>query len=148
VDDEPRLHRPGLHRLLDLVERHDVVLHVRRVEAEREERGRERPRNRDAHAIERRRQRLARDDDRAVAIAHARTVRQQDVPIREVRVRVERHRADLVLALERRAVEGLDVRQNVVDLDVPGRHLAARETVEHERVVGIGAVGDGYAHKG
>ena len=86
---------------------------------------------------------LPRDDDRAVVVAHARAVRQQRVLVREVRVGVERHGGDLVLALERRAVQRLDVRQHLVDLDAAGVDVAARQAVEHERVVRIRAVGDG-----
>ena len=90
--------------------------------------------------------RFARDDHRAVVVAHAGAVRQQQIPIGEVGVGVERHGADLVLAFERRAIQRLDVRQHMLDLEIAGRDLAAGKAVEHEGVVGIRTVSDGDAH--
>jgi hypothetical protein len=122
------------------------VRDIGRIQAQREKGGRERSWNGYRHPFERTRQILARHDDRTVAIAHARTVRQQDVAVGEMRVRVKRDGADLVAALERRAIQRFDVAEDVLDLDVAGRHLAAGQAVEHERVVGVRAVSDGNAH--
>ena len=86
---------------------------------------------------------LRRDDDRPVLVAHAGAVRQQRVLVDQVRVGVERDRRHLVRALERRAVQRLDVREHLVDDDAAGVDVAARQPEEHERVVGIRAVRDG-----
>ena len=69
-----------------------------------------------------------------------------EVAVRQVRVGVKRHGGDFVAALERRAVQRFDIRQHLVDLDAAGRHLAAGQAIEHERVVGIGTVSDGNTH--
>ena len=84
-----------------------------------------------------------RDDDGAVAVAHARAVRQQRVLVDQVRVGVKRNRRDLVASLERGAVQRLDIRQDLIDDDAPGFHVPARQPEKHERIVGIGTVGNG-----
>ena len=56
---------------------------------------------------------------------------------------MKRHRGDFVLALERRAVQRLDVGEHLIDDDAAGVDGAARQAEEHERIVGIRAVGDG-----
>ena len=89
----------------------------------------------------------AHDDHRAVVVAHAGAVRQQDVLVGQVRVGVERDRRDLVLALERRAIQRLDVGKDVHDLQVARRDLAAGKAIEHEGVVGIRTVSDRDAHE-
>ena len=52
------------------------------------------------------------------------------------------HRGHFQLPGAGPAIEGLDVFQHVLDLDARRAHLAGGERVEHERVVGIGAVTD------
>ena len=68
-------------------------------------------------------------DDRAVVVAHAGAVRQQRVLVDEVRVGVKRDGRDFVLAVERRAVQRLDVRQHLIDDDAAGVDVAARQPV-------------------
>jgi hypothetical protein len=143
---QPRLHLAGVHRLLNPVEWHHRIFDGRIEQPQRHESGGQFAWHRDAHAFERRRRRF-RDDDRAVAIAHARAVRQEDVPVGQMRVRIERHRRDLVRAVERGAVQRLDVRQHMFELEARRRHFAAREAEEHERIVGIRAVRDSDFHR-
>ena len=92
-------------------------------------------------------QRLARDDDRPVAGAHARPVREQDVPVLDERVRVERDRRHLEPALERPLVQRLDVLQDVLELEAARIDLARGERPEHECVVGIRAVAEPDLHR-
>ena len=66
--------------------------------------------------------------------------------ILQVRVGVERDGRDFVLAFERGAVQRLDVGQHLIDLDAVDVHGAARQAIEHERVVGIRTVSDGDFH--
>ena len=85
---------------------------------------------------------VSRDEARAVAIAHRGAVRQQRVAIGQVGVGVNRDRGHLELTAHRALVERLDVLQlvNVGEafrVDLPGG-----ERVEHERVVGVRAVGN------
>ena len=94
-----------------------------------------------------RRQRLARDDDRPVARAHARAVREEHVAVLHERVRVQRDGGHLEPALERPLVQRLDVPQDVLELE-PARVDAARgEAPEHERVVGVGAMAEADQHE-
>ena len=60
-----------------------------------------------------------------------------------MRVGVKRHRRDFVLAVERGAVQRLDVGEHLVDDDAAGVDVAARQAEEHERVVRVRTVGDG-----
>jgi hypothetical protein len=62
-------------------------------------------------------------------------VRQQRVAILQMRVRVERHGGDFVPALECRTIQRLDVGEHLLDLDAVGRDGAARQAIEHERIV-------------
>ena len=79
-------------------------------------------------------------DDRPVALAHRGPVGQQAVAIREVRVGVDGQRRDLEAALARPVVEGLDVAQHVLEAEAVGRDQLLGQRVEHEGVVGVGAV--------
>src|SRR5262249_15559562 len=89
---------------------------------------------------------LARDEDRTVLIAHARTVRQQRIAIGEMRGRMKRDGGDTAATVTRRAVQRLDVRQDLVDLDAVRTDGVARQTIEHECVIGIRAMRDGDLH--
>ena len=60
---------------------------------------------------------FAGDDDRTVVVAHARPVRQEKVLVRQMRVGVERDRGHLVGARERRAIQRLDVAEQMFDLE-------------------------------
>ena len=120
--------------------------HARCVHLQRQPRGRERARDGDGDALERSRAVLADDDHGTVTVAHAGAVRQERVAIGEVGERVEGDRGDLEAALECPAVQALDIGEHLLDLEVTSGHGPAREAVEHERVVGIGAVGQGEFH--
>ena len=146
VDQQPRLRLAVENRLADFVERHDDVLEVRLVDAQRQVGGGQRAGDGDPRALDLRRTILARHDDRTVLVAHARAVRQQRVLVDEMRVGVKRHRRHLVAPLERRPVQRLDVREHLVDDDAAGVDVVARQAIEHERVVGIRAVRDGDAN--
>src|SRR5690606_23677780 len=82
-----------------------------------------------------------------VLVAHARSMGQQQVLVGDVRVGVEGDGGYLVRAVERGAVQRFDVAEQVFDLESVGGNAAARETEEHEGVIGIGAVGDGDLHR-
>ena len=147
VDQQPRLDLAVSHRLEDFVKRHHDVLHVGLVQAQREKGGRQRAGNRHGDAVKRGGARLADHHHRPVVVAHAGAMRQQDVLVGQMRVGMKRHGRDLVLALEGRAIQRLDVRQHVHELEVAAGHLAAGQAVEHERVVGIGRMGDMNLHQ-
>ena len=92
------------------------------------------------------RQRLARDDDRAVAEAHRRAVREQQVAVGDVRVGAHRDRGHLEPALRRPLVERLDVRDDLLELEPARVDAAGLERPEHERVVRVCAVSDADPH--
>ena len=146
VDQQPRVRLAIENCLTDFVERDDEVFEVRLVDAQGQVGGGERARDSDPRALYLRRTILARHHDRTVLVAHARAVRQQRVLVDEMRIGVKGHRRHLVAPLERRPVQRLDVREHLVDDDAAGVDVVARQTIEHERVVGIRAVRDSDAN--
>src|SRR5439155_21375313 len=82
------------------------------------------------------------DNHRAVAITHAATARKQSVLVGEVSEGVDADGSDFKFAAEGAAVERLDVLQFVAELQLAGVELVMGEGVEHEGVVGVGAVAD------
>ena len=58
--------------------------------------------------------------------AHARPVRKDDVPLLHERIRVQRDRRHLEPALERPLVQGLDVSEDVLELEPARVDLAPR----------------------
>ncbi len=67
---------------------------------------------------------------------------QQRILVGEMREGVERHRRDLVLPLECRAVQRFDIGEHLIDLKTAGVDRAAREAVKHEGIVRIGTMRD------
>ena len=63
-----------------------------------------------------------------------------------MRVRVEGDSGHFVSPLERCAIQGLDVGENLIDLQAVRLYGAARQAVEHERIVGIWTVRYGDFH--
>ncbi len=82
------------------------------------------------------------DEDGAIALSHRGAGIHHPVLVVDQDVGSRGHRRHVELARPRPPVEGLDVLQYVLDLDPLRLHLAGGERVEHERVVGIGAVAD------
>jgi hypothetical protein len=56
---------------------------------------------------------------------------------------VKRHGRDFVLAVERGAIQCLDIGEHLIDDESTGVDGAAREAEEHEGIIGIWAVRDG-----
>src|SRR6185503_14311986 len=95
-------------------------------QSKRQKRGRQLARDGHPETLDRRWTILPGDDNGTIAIAHARSVRQQNVAVGQVRVSVERHSRDLVLALACRAIERLDVGQNMLEYEAIRGHATAR----------------------
>ena len=85
---------------------------------------------------------LPRHESRTVLIAHGRTVREEGVFVGQVRVRMDRDRSYLELTEEGALVERFYILQLVDVTQIAGIDLPFGKSVEHERVVGIRAVGD------
>ena len=84
-----------------------------------------------------------RDDHRAVAFAYGAAAGHQGVVLLHVRVGMEGDRGDVVEGLlDGALVQRLDVGEGVGELEAGDAHLVGGEAVEHEGVVGVGAVGD------
>ena len=146
VDQQSRFHRTVDNRRLNLVEWQHTIRDAWMEQLQREIRRRQLARDGDGDSVERTRTVGLRHHDRPVAVAHACAVRQQGVAVEEVRIGMERDRRHFVAPLEGRAVQALDVGQDLIDLE-PGRgHRAAGEAVEHERVVRVRTVGDRDTH--
>ena len=133
------------HRLLDSIEGHgardDAGAHSRSASAPSStprRRHRDLPR-RDPLAGDGR----ARHDDRTVAVAEGGAVGQQEVALGQARVGVEGDGRDGELSRHRAPVERFDVGQLVDEGETLGIDASFGERVEHERVVGVGAVRDG-----
>ena len=128
-----------LHLFHDLVEGHLPEAELTaEVEAEDEERRGHAPGDGDLDVgqvvlLER----MLRDDDRPVAGAHARAVREDEVLVLHERVRVQRDRRDLEPSLECPLVQGLNALEDMLELEAAPVHTAGGETPEHERVVRV-----------
>ena len=88
------------------------------------------------------RHRLAGDELGAVLVAHAAPGGEQGVLVGEVGEGVDADGRDFQLAFEGPVVEGLDVLELVDELEVAVVELVVGQGVEHEGVVGVGAVPD------
>ena len=83
------------------------------------------------------------DDHRAVAFADAAAAGHQGVVVLQVGIGVEGDGGDVVEGLvDGAVVEGLDVGEGVGELEAGDSDLVGGEAVEHEGVVGVGAMGD------
>ena len=88
------------------------------------------------------RHRLARDEHRAVTVAHRCAVGKKRVLIGEIGVSVDRDGCHIELTTKGASIEGLDVLKLVDVLDTLGVDLSVGERVEHECVVRIRTVGE------
>ena len=78
----------------------------------------------------------------AIAIAHARPAGTEHVAIGQMGVGVQAQGRQFQLAAERPAIERFDIHQFVPELVRSGVDLAAGQGVEHEGIVGVGAMAD------
>jgi hypothetical protein len=84
---------------------------------------------------------FARDDQRAVAIADARAVRQQRIVVGNVGVGVKGDGRHVVfLRRHRNLIERLDVFEDVGEFQLARVEFVGGEAIKHEGVVGIGTV--------
>ncbi len=67
-------------------------------------------------------------------------MREERVPVGQVRIGVERYRGDLEFTLHRSLIQGFDVRQLVHIASITGVDSLFRQRPEHEGVVRIRAV--------
>ena len=81
-------------------------------------------------------------DHRAVVVPHARPAGAKDVLVGQVGIGVQAEGRQLQFAREGPAVERLDIDQLVLEAEAARVDLVLRQGVEHERVVGVGAVAD------
>ena len=82
------------------------------------------------------------DQHRAIAIAHAGPAGAKHVAIGEMGVGVQADGRQFQLAVKGPAVERFDIDQFVLEAIAAGVELALGQGVEHEGVVGIGAMAD------
>ena len=146
VDQQPDVHLAPLDRVLDPVERHHDRHDVRLIELERQVGGGQlararRPGGPGARRVDRPGA-VAWRPAGPVAVAHGGARAEERVVAPEIGVGVDRDRGHLELRAAGALVERLDIRQLVHVAQVAGVDLALRQRVEHERVVGVGAVGD------
>ena len=147
VDQKTGVGLSGRYEVLDLIERHDDMPDGWLIQSQREKRGREfaghgyePSRERTSRTLPRRR--FARDEARPVAIANARAMREQGIPVGEIRICMQGDRGDFQLPGQRAPVQRLDVGQLVHVATAAGVDFSGRHRPEHECVVGVGAVRD------
>jgi hypothetical protein len=128
----------------DLIEGNDGSFDVWGEELEREIGGGKGARDGDAGLLHLRQCELAGGDNHgAVTFADAAAASHQGVVVLQVGVGVEGDGGDVVEGLVDGAViEGLDIGEGVGELVARDANLVGGEAVEHEGVVGVGAVGD------
>ena len=145
VDDEAGVELAGDDRGNDLVEGDGDGFDLGGEELEGEIGRGERAGHGDARLLDVGEGELARRDHHgAVALAHRAAAGHQGVVLLQVGIGVEGDGGDVVEGLVDGAlVEGLDVGQGVGELEARDAHLVGGQPVEHEGVVGVGAVGDG-----
>ena len=88
------------------------------------------------------RKRFFRDDDRAVALAHARARRHDPIFVGDGEKGMRRNGRDLEIAVHRSLVERLDVLEHMVNFEIENFDGAVRERAKHERVIGVRAMPD------
>ena len=86
------------------------------------------------------RERGRRDEHGPVAISHARPARQQRIAVADVGVGMNADGRNIQLAAGRSLVEGLDVLENVLELETASRDETASQRVKHEGIVRIRGV--------
>ena len=139
---------PGGDLLRDLLECQLPERKVAEDQSQRQERGRERPRDDDLGLPELVAWNgLPRDDDRAVPRADARSMREECVVLLDERVRGQRDRRHFEPCRPRPLVQGLDVREHLLELEPLVVDEIRRQRPEHERVVGIRAVAEPDPHE-
>ena len=129
----------------DLVEGHDFGFNSRREEPQREISRGQSSRDSNLFALDfALRKSLRGHDHGAVAIADAASARQQSIVVLNVGIGVERDGGDVVnaVAFPRLLVQGLDVAKRMSEAQPGNAHLVGGQSIEHEGVVGVGAVRD------
>src|SRR5437660_432268 len=127
----------------DLVEGDNLGLDAGSEQVERQVSGGQRAGDRDALSLDFiLRERAGRDDHRAVSLADTASAGHQRIFVLYVGIGVEGNRADIVDAFLRLLIERLDVAKRVGETQARGADFVRGQGVEHERVVGVGAVGD------
>src|SRR5580693_1081782 len=88
-------------------------------------------------------ERTSRDQHRPVTVAHAASARHQRIVLLNVRERMKRNRSYVVDALLRLTIQGLNVAKGVAELQSRHTNLIRGQTIKHEGVVGVRAMGHG-----
>lgn len=119
------------------------MVDVRDDQPQHEKGRRQRPRNGDPSAREIvYRHIFSRDEDRAIALSHARPARQKHVEVGDIGIGVKRERCQFVFAHQSAAVERFDVSEDMLEAKAFGGNLPLRERIEHEGVIGIRTMRD------
>ena len=129
----------------DLVEGHDFGFNPGREKPQREICRGQSSRDSNFFALDfALRKSLSGHDHGAVAIADAAAAGQQSVIILDVGIGVERDGRDVInaVAFPRLLVQGLDVAKRMSEAQSGNAHLVGGQSIEHEGVVGVGAVRD------
>ena len=143
MDDEPGFISSVQDLRNNLIEGDNLGLDAGSEQVERQVSGGQGAGDRDALSLDFiLRERAGRDDHRAVSLADAAAAGHQRVFVLHVGIGVEGNRADIVDAFLGFLVECLDVAKRVGETQAGGTDFVRGQGVEHERVIGVGAVRD------
>ena len=148
MNQQPRVGAARANLVEDLVERQRAVPELlAEIEPQRQEGRRPCSGNDDLRVQQLvARQRARPHDDRSVAGAHRRAVRQDRVEVLHERIRRERHRCRLETPLERPLAERLDVIEDMLEFEAARVDRTRGERPEHEGVVGVRTMAEADQH--
>src|ERR1700683_2793063 len=143
VDDKSSLILALEYLRNNLIEGHDLSLHSRSKELQREIGSRKRARNRDAFFLDfTLGKRTRRDHHRPITFTHAPAAGHKRVQILNIRIGMKRNRRHIVDALPRFLVQGLNITKRVRETQYGDANLISSQPVKHEGIVRIRAVCD------
>src|ERR1041385_1150335 len=138
VNQQPGVAASILYRVDNFVEGNDFIAELRIKNSQRQKRARQLSGNRN---LQLRnicgRQGMPRHHDWTIVVANRSAVRQQRILVVNVRVRVKADGSDVVCATHRFLVERLNIFEKMLKVQLTRVQLVRRQTVEHERVIGI-----------
>ena len=136
MDEQSHVHVAVHNRILDEVEGSEYGNEVGLIHLEGEVRAGERARNRDALSLYIRADGwLTRHQARSIPVAHGGAMRQQRIPVADVRICMNGNRRDLQLPPQGALVQRFDILKLMHVRQALGIDLSRGECVEHERII-------------
>src|SRR5262249_51719489 len=143
MNDQPRLILARHNLRNDLVERHDHSLDLRRKQFERKVSGGKRAGDSYLCPLQFFQPKSAGSHNRgSIFLTYTAAAGHENVSILNVRISMEGNGGHIIDAFHGLAIQGLDIRERVVELETGGGDLIGGKSVKHEGIVGIWTVSD------